>query len=250
MINPSPEILAQEFWAGTGLEDAFPRNIEQAITVKLPLALVKLPLLNARTVGRWLERRRIATLLPLDRRDLLGCLIAYRGHGIVFICGSDAPEEQRLTVAHEVAHFLVDYLCPRRQVIQVLGDRIAEVLDGLRTATPVERAAAILSHVRLGAHIHLLPRPGKDEDSEFVVAHAEDRADRLALELVAPRACIHSFLRNLSARKAVLPEEACSALAVYFGLPVYAVDGIAQKISQHHPISFLVDVREAIKRRQ
>jgi hypothetical protein len=96
----------------------------------------------------------------------------------------------------------------------------------------------------------LLPRPGKDEDSEFVVAHAEDRADRLALELVAPRERIRSFLQNLSAHDAVTLEDACSALAAYFGLPAYAFEGIAQKIGQRRPISFLADVREAIRRRQ
>ena len=192
MQHPSPEILAHEFWVGTGLQDTFPRNIERAIAMKLPLALVKLPQLNTKVIGQWLEQRRIITPLaplrgrravrpfPLDQRDLLGGLIAYRGYGLIFICGSDDPEEQRLTVAHEVAHFLVDYLHPRQQVIQALGEPIAEVLDGLRKATPSERAAAILSHLRLGAHAHLLPRPGKDEDSQWVVAAAEDRADRLA----------------------------------------------------------------------
>src|SRR5207237_10778233 len=112
---------------------------------------VKMPQLNTKVIGRWLERRRIVIPLPLDQRDLLGSLIAYCGYGIIFVCGSDDPEEQRLTVAHEAAHFLVDYLHPRQQVIQALGEHMVEVLDGLRKATPSERGAAILSHLRLRA---------------------------------------------------------------------------------------------------
>jgi hypothetical protein len=161
MQHPNPETLAHAFWAGTGLQDAFPRDIERAIAIKLPLALVKLPQLNTQVIGQWLERRRILTPLALDPRDLCGSLVAYRGYGIIFVCGADDQAEQRLTAAHEVAHFLVDYLLPRQQVIQALGEHMTEVLDGLRKATPAERASAILSHLRLGAHTHLLPRHGQ-----------------------------------------------------------------------------------------
>jgi Zn-dependent peptidase ImmA (M78 family) len=250
MINPSPDVLAREFWAGSGLQDSFPRNIEQAVAIKLPVAIVKLPQLNIRAVGRWLKQRRISTLLPFDQRDLFGCLIAHRGYGIIFVCGSDEPEEQRLTVAHEVAHFLRDYFWPRQQVIRALGEHISDVLDGLQAATPAERAAAILSHIRLGAHVHLLPRPGTDEDLDRIVAYAEDRADRLAFELLAPRECIMSFLQTLSAGETVNPENICAALAAYFGLPAYAFARIVQKMGQRRPVSFLEDAIRTIRGRQ
>jgi Zn-dependent peptidase ImmA (M78 family) len=248
MQHPNPEILAHAFWVGTGLQDTFPRNIERAIAMKLPLTLVKLPQLNTQVIGQWLERRRIVTALPLDQRDLLGGLVAYRGYGIIFVCGADDPAEQRLTVAHEVAHFLVDYLHPRQQVIQALGEHVVEVLDGLRKATPSERAAAILSHLCLGAHAHLLPRHGQDEDAHGVVAAAEDRAERLARELVAPRECIHALLQDLSSREPVDSEDNRSVLAAYFGLPPYTFDDILRTTKQHHLVSFLVDLREALRR--
>jgi hypothetical protein len=249
MQHPNPEALAHEFWVGTGLQDTFPRNIEYAIAMKLPLALVKLPQLNAQMIGQWLERRHIITPLPRDQRDLHGGLVAYRGYGIIFVCGADDPAEQRLTVAHEVAHFLVDYVHPRQQVIQALGKHMAEVLDGLRKATPAERAAAILSHLRLGAHAHLLPRHGKDEDAQWVVAAAEDRAERLARELVAPQERVHAILQDLSTRTTVGSEHACSALAAYFGLPPGAFDDIFRTINQRRSVSFLADIREALRRR-
>lgn len=247
MIEPNPEALAREFWAGTGLSIVFPRKIEQAIALKLPLVLVKLPLLNVQVVGKWLERRRITTPLPRDDRDLLGCLVAYRGHGIIFLSGADDLEEQRLTVAHEVAHFLVDYLWPRQQVIQALGGHITDVLDGFRTATPAERAAAILSHVHLGAHLHVLPRLSANEESDPVVAHAEDRADQFALELVAPRTCIVSLLHNLPTDKAADSIAACAALSTYFGLPAHAFSAIVRHMNQRRPVSFLADIRDAIR---
>ena len=247
MQHPNPETLAHAFWAGTGIQDAFPRDIERAIAMKLPLALVKLPQLNTKTIGQWLERRLILTPLPRDPRDLCGSLVAYRGYGIILFCGADDPAEQRLTVAHEVAHFLVDYMLPRQQVIQALGEHMTEVLDGLRKATPAERASAILSHLRLGAHTHLLPRHGQDEDKGGVAA-AEDRAERLACELVAPQERVHAILRDLSGHATVDSEHACSVLAAYFGLPPYTFDDIFRTINQRPPVSFLADMREVLRR--
>lgn len=259
MPPPSPETVAQTFWVGTGLADRFPRDIERASVLQLPLALVKLPQLTTQSIGQWLQQRRLlmplarlrrhrAYPLPLDRRDLLGSLVAYRGYGIIFVCGAADPAEQRLTVAHEVAHFLVDYLLPRQQLIQALGEHITEVLDGRRRATPAERAAAILSHLRLGAHTHLLPRPSHNEDAQWRVAAAEDRAERLARELVAPQACIRALLRDLTRRAPVDAEDLRAALAAYFGLPPYAFDEIV-RIAQQRPVSFLDDLREALRRR-
>jgi hypothetical protein len=250
MTHPSPEKLAAEFWNGTGLHETFPRKIEQAIAFKLPVALVGLSPLNVAAIGHWLRQRDIATQLPTDRRDLCGCLVAHGGRGFIFICDTDAPEEQRLTLAHETAHFLVDYLWPRQQVLHALGEGMAEVLDGLRLATPAERAAAILSRLHLGPHIHVLPRPGRDEDADVAVAHAEDCADRFALELVAPRACVRDVLDGLAARQPLTPEAARTALATHFGLPAYAFHHAIQRIFRRQPTSFIADIAAGLRRRR
>jgi hypothetical protein len=220
MIIPDLEGLARNFWAGTGWHNTFPRQIEQTAPLKLQLVIIKLPQTNVAAASNWLQQRGIIIRLPNDQRGLYGCLVAHRGHGFIFVSDTESPEEQRLTVAHEVAHFLADYLLPRQQVLRVLGAHMAEVLDGLRRPTPAERAAAILSHVRLGAHIHLLPRPGIDADDDWAVAHAEDRADRLALELVAPQACVRNVLDALLNRQGVTPDDVRAALATHFGLPM------------------------------
>jgi hypothetical protein len=246
--SQNPESLAQDFWSGTGLESQFPRDIERVVVMKLSLSLVELPALTVPIVKTWLAEKQLALSLPLYHHDLLGCLVAHRGHGFLFVCSADSADERRLTIAHEVAHFLMDYLWPRRQVIQALGESITEVLDGVRRATSAERVVAVLSRIRVGAHIHLLPRPGTDEDT--IIARTEARADRLALELVAPQEQIRSFLLTLPACEALPVHEVCAALAAHFGLPAYAFASVVRPRREPRPLSFLEDVRAALRRRR
>jgi hypothetical protein len=250
MISPDLESWVRDFWAGTAWHDTFPREIDQAAPLKLPLIIAKQAPINAQVARNWLQQRGIAVPLPHDQRDLYGCLVARSGHGFIFVSNADSPEEQRLTIAHEVAHFLADYLLPRQQVIQALGPQMAEVLDGSRPPTPAERAAAILSHVRLGAHVHLLPRPGIDAGNDRTVAHLEDRADRLALELVAPQACIRDVLDALSARQGITSEIARAALARRFGLPAYAFDETIRRMVRRPLPSFVQDILEGLRQQR
>jgi hypothetical protein len=83
-----------------------------------------------------------------------------------------------------------------------------------------------------------------------VVAHAEDRADRLALELVAPQACVRAVLDALSARQALTAEAARGTLATYFGLPAYAFHDTIQRIFRRQPTSFVADIAEGLRRRR
>lgn len=248
MIIPNPETLAQDFWADTGWHDIFPRQIEQAAPLKLPLVIVKQAQTNTQTARHWLQQRGIVIRLPNDQRDLYGCVVAHRSHGFIFVSGADGPEEQRLTIAHEVAHFLIDYLLPRQRVLHALGAHMTEVLDGLRRPTPAERAATILSHVRLEAHVHLLPRPGIDADDDSTVVHAEDRADRLALELVAPQACVRDVLDALLNRQGVTPDDVRAALATHFGLPAYAFHDTIRRLVRRSFPSFVADIRAGLRK--
>ena len=50
------EQRAAEFWAGTDPADTYPRPIEQAIALKLPVTVVKLPVVTVRAVESWLRR--------------------------------------------------------------------------------------------------------------------------------------------------------------------------------------------------
>ena len=246
MIMPNLETLARGFWADTGWHDRFPRQIEQAAPLKLPLVIVKQAQSTVQAARHWLQQRGIVIRVPNDRRDLYGCLVAHRGHGFIFVSDAEGPEEQRLTIAHEVAHFLIDYLLPRQRVLDALGVHMAEVLDGLRRPTLAERAAAILSHVRLGAHVHLLPRPGNEADDDRTVRHVEDRADRLALELVAPQARVRAVLKPLLNRHKVNPDDLRAVLATHFGLPEYAFHEIIQRLVRRPLPSFVEDIRQGL----
>jgi hypothetical protein len=237
---------ADEFWAHTDLADAFPRNIEQAIALKLPVTIVKLPVVTIRAIARWLQRHHRKPVFPSYQRDLMGCLYADGGHGFVFVCGADEPEEQRLTLAHDIAHFLVDYWWPRLLVIEALGASITDVLDGHRAARPEERACAVLARVRLGPHWHLLPRRGTDPDCDPHIACVEDRADDLGRELVAPRSHVQQMLHALPRR--CEPKAACNALGEFFGIPPYVFRSDVAEMHREHTPSFLEDVRRVLGR--
>jgi hypothetical protein len=248
MNDEELESRAAEFWADTDLADAFPRNIEQAIALKLPVTIVKLPVVTIRAIGQWLRRHNRNPVFPPYHRDLMGCLYADGGHGFIFVCGADEPEEQRFTIAHDIAHFLVDYWWPRLLVMQAMGPSIIEVLDGHRRARPDERVSAVLSRVRLGPHWHLLPRHGADPDGEGNIAPVEDRADDLGRELVAPRSCVLQILRALPRRRRADPDAACHALGAFFGLPAYVFQLEVAAVHCEQTPSFLDDVLSVLRR--
>lgn len=231
------ESLAAEFWEGTDLADDYPRDVEQAIALKLPVTVVKLPVVTVQAAGLWLRRHQRAAAFPSYRRDLMGCLYADGGHGFIFVCGADAAEEQRFTLAHDAAHFLVDYWCPRQRVIAALGPAIVAVLDGQRRASPAERASATLSRVRLGPHYHLLPRQG--DVAEDRLACIEDRADELGLELVAPRERVLQRFQAMPAELRADTRAACAELGAWFGLPAYVFSPMLTALQRAKAPSFL-----------
>jgi hypothetical protein len=82
------------------------------------------------------------------------------------------------------------------------------------------------------------------------VVHAEDRADRLALELVAPQACIRDVLSRLSEARGVHIDDVRLALAAYFGLPPYVFDEVIQRMFRRRPPSFVAEIVEGMRRRR
>jgi hypothetical protein len=153
---------AKQFWDQVGYVEPFPRSLERAVLWALPLGIVKLPRLGLSAMRSWLCRRGIDVYPGAPDRPLHGCLIARGGQGFVFLDGCDADDERRFSLAHEVAHFLRDYLGPRQRALDALGDGIADVLDGQREPTVDERLAGVLRGARLGMFTHLLERgPGR-----------------------------------------------------------------------------------------
>jgi hypothetical protein len=104
----------------------------------------------------------------------------------VFLDGADPEDEQRLSLAHELAHFLRHYWHPRREACRQLGEQVVEVLDGRRLPTLEERMHALIARVPIGFHWHLMQCDGRGHFASEEVVAAEREADRLAYELLAP----------------------------------------------------------------
>jgi hypothetical protein len=178
--------MAANFWASAGEEEPFPRNLRRPIARAVSLTVVSLPKLTIGSMIRWLRDCGIICDIESPDRPLRACLVARNGHGFAFIDGSDGEAEQRFSLAHELAHFLRHYLHVRRQVSRRLGPAALEVLDGERPATLEERLHALVRNSRIGFHIHLMDRDREGFFTTDAVGEAEDDADRLAFELLAP----------------------------------------------------------------
>ncbi len=177
--------LAARFWAEAHEVEPFPRSLRRAIARALPVSLVLQPRLSTAAVTAWLQNVRIVCTIGEPDRPLRACLVAQQGQGFIFVDGEDPEDEQRYSVAHELAHFLREYWEPRRLACERLGPQVAEVFDGLRPPTPQERVSALLARVPVGCHVHLMRRDHGRFASRAIEA-AERDADLLAYELLAP----------------------------------------------------------------
>jgi hypothetical protein len=212
--------IAFDFWTRSRVKMPFPRALEPAVFVVLPLAVVRLPSLRLRRAVEWLNRHGIAHRNDASDRPLHGYLIARGGLGIVFLDGTDPHDEQHFSLAHEVAHFLYDYLRPRTLAIRALGSGIEEVLDGLRSPTAEERLAGVLRGVPLGVYFHLGRRSSHGHIEDPNILHIEDKADQLALELLAPLAGVVASIRNrLPLQDGSSEDGVVSLLRERYGLP-------------------------------
>ncbi|MGB8344363.1 MAG: ImmA/IrrE family metallo-endopeptidase [Ktedonobacteraceae bacterium] len=193
----SSDILIEQacgdFWELAGGTPTYPRAMRDAITLASPLELCPLEGLRVRHVLAWARRINIACRIGRQGRRLHGCLVAWRGKGVIFYDTGDADDEQRFTLAHELAHYLLDYAAPRERAVTILGSSILAVLDGERPPTVDERLHAALSSVHLGVMSHLMERPDQGLPTSAIL-DVEDRADRLALELLAPAQSLHELL--------------------------------------------------------
>jgi hypothetical protein len=209
--------LAAWFWARAGGPEPFPRKLLGPIVNAVPLAVVFVPRPTIAWIVRWLQENRIDCPVSVPNRTLRACLVARRGQGFVFVDGADAEDERRFSLAHELAHYLRDYLYPRQRALNCLGPEAAAVLDGDRPPTAAERVHALMGSVRVGYHVHLMDRDGEGGDRTDAIADAERCADRLAYELLAPA----EHLRSIVIRTGRQPELSplSDMLTTHYGLP-------------------------------
>lgn len=222
--------LAAAFWSEAGVHEPFPRTLRGPIARGLPVAVVLLPRLHLAAVRGWLVRNGVACPCDGTDREVRGCLVARSGYGFIFIDGTDSEEEQRFSLAHELAHFLRDYWQPRRLARQRLGEAVLEVFDGKRRPTAQERLQALVAQVPIGFHMHLMTRRN-GEPVDCAVAQAEDEADRLAYELLAPAEAITSCIGWAQAGQKARVE----VLQKTFGLPLAQAKTYEELISSEGP---------------
>ncbi len=186
MASPRAEQAAAAFWRKAGGRVAFgvPIDIASAAAAALPVSVVGIPSLDTSAIGR-ISARAGRPWTVGNPRPLRGCLLADAGVGLVFVDSEDPEDEQRFTVAHEVAHFILHYLRPRERAMGALGVGIAAVIDRLRPPTTGERLSAALRDVPIEPFRHAMER-GIGGRHASLVERIEAEADDLAVELIAP----------------------------------------------------------------
>lgn len=233
--------LAGRFWADAGDPPQFPRDLEDAVARIGGVAVVRRGGLRVGTVIDFCRSRQVPPGFSGPDRPLRAALHCWAGVGTVFLDPTDPPDEQRFSFAHELAHFLRDYLAPRRQVANALGRDALAVLDGVRAPTPAERLHAVLRTRPLTPHCHFMSRdpagrPERDDDRR-----AEADADRLACELLAPAELFHDTTdRGELTRRLVaecgLPQSVAAEYAGQLLPPPPAPDGLFARLLQRpHP---------------
>lgn len=211
-LNRRIDDAAASFWALAGGRARYgrPVDLERAVAAALPLGVVKLPRLSSAKVAETIGRIGAVPWSVSIDRPLRACLVADVGVGLVFIDGTDPENEQRFSLAHEVAHFLLHYLEPRRRVVETLGPGLISVLDRVRQPTMAERLSSAMSAIPLEPFRHAMARDGAGGAMHLRTEAIEGEADDLALELTAP-----------SRERSDLAELSGESLASAFGLPTW-----------------------------
>ncbi len=209
--------LANDFWKRAGGATRFPRDLLRAVPRAALLSVKPLADLSVQRVSTWLRLQGIVCSMAASERALHACLFARYDCGFIFLDASDDEAEQRFSLAHELAHFLRHYQEPRQRAAAKFGRQILEVLDGKRPPTYTERLHALLRHVRVHEHVHLLTRDDRHRIPSPALAAAEFEADRLGCQLLAPAEMVWRLIPPEAGRAA--RGEAERQLQLFFGLP-------------------------------
>lgn len=200
---------AETFWSAAGGRAAYgsPARLDRAVMRTLPIAIHCIPALTTAHIASILGRVGATIAIEGAARPLRGCLIADVGVGFILVDSEDSEDEQRLTIAHETAHFLLHYLALRNAALTGLGRHLIAVLDRTRAPTQAELLSSALRALPLGPLRHAIVRNGAQPRGRVATMEAE--ADDLAIELLAPWRLVRT-LQNPDA----------DTIATRFGIPV------------------------------
>jgi IrrE N-terminal-like domain len=229
MISHDIERLAAGFWEEWGKDEPFPRDLEIPIHyLRTSVAICDLPMLCPPTIRNYLQERGHLLALTTPRRWLDGCFYGHKELGFIFLEQNLEPERRRVVLAHEFGHFLAHYEAPRQRAARRLGAAVVPVLDGERPASAAERLSASLSGVRLSSYLHFMDR-NEDGSHREPVTRAEQTADELGLELLAPWRAVFARLRTGGTWPGTLPQWK-ELLATIFGLPQDSAGNYGQRL--------------------
>ncbi|PYS93966.1 MAG: hypothetical protein DMF64_02975 [Acidobacteria bacterium] len=221
-LDSASQEAVERFWQQCGEVEPYPRSLERSLSLALPVVLVKLPHLKLQGVESWFAQRSATFQFNCRSRAVRGCLLAYGGHGLIFVDGADPEDERRFTVAHEVAHFIVDYWLVRERACAKFGGQIIEVFDGVRRPSVSERVGALLAGAQLGVYTKLIERDEAGAATQGAVYQIEDRADRVALALLAPPEDVLAEADTSAVNFTLRHESVSELLCTRFGLPASA----------------------------
>jgi hypothetical protein len=189
--------LATEFWMDAGGPPGFPRDPEPLIGFHLPVAVIGRPALTCGVVAAWAAANDLPAVPAAPDRALRGCLLAF-GDAYLLVDADDPPAQRRVTVAHELGHYLIEVRQPRHRVARAVGPDALAVLDGQRAPVFEERLLAVLGDAPLRPLVHLMAREEDGSIGCARVAAAECAADTFALELLAPRESLRAAVEALA----------------------------------------------------
>ncbi|WP_052518785.1 ImmA/IrrE family metallo-endopeptidase [Archangium violaceum] len=190
-------------------------ELSKKISMVLPIRLLAMPGLTCGMARDWLDAKgREHGGLPRTSRRLHGCMVAHAGWGALFYDARDEALQQRFTLVHEVAHFVLDHHLPRARAFRSLGEEISPALDEPRDAAPHESLFLTLQRIPSGAQVRFIERNVSGDPCTGKAMESELRADRLTYELLAPAREALPLVRDLGR------QEAERELASRFGLPM------------------------------
>jgi Zn-dependent peptidase ImmA (M78 family) len=213
----------EDFWKQAGIIPKYPLAptlLEQAICLLLPINIVRLNKLSSFKVVSWLADRNYEIQMQEDC-PLCGLLFINRCQGIIFINGSHPLDEQSYTLAHELGHYLLEFEYPRKKAGLLFDNKIDDIFSGTRKPTIEDELSGIIKRVSVSPYIHFLEEGNVSAESRSQVWAAENKADAMAFELLAPFQTVCAQLKSESGPYTFsrIKKELLTILAKNFGLP-------------------------------
>lgn len=206
--------IAKDFKLKAGIKNSIPYDISGAVSLVMPIDIISLSELSLSKIQQWLNDREILFTTEVDNRLLHGFIIIFKGNGFLFVNGTDSEEDRRFTIAHEVSHFILDYQLKRNRAIKKIGIEILEVLDGYRQPTIDEQIDGVLLSVDVTPFTHMVEKDGDGSFESLKNFNAENNADTLALELLAPSQAVIKEIKSKGKLNYSLFKEDCYNLLV------------------------------------